>query len=106
MMLTLADLGSNQGCLCKPVWEMTSSVSSSLAEKGKKNKTEGSRAPYKSERTDILKKTASVGNAKFYYKSFAGQMDFSKTFFTVKEIQKESLLRSGTVVNIQMFMAF
>lgn len=33
-------------------------------------------------------------------------MDFSKTFFTVKEIQKESLLRSGTVVNIQMLMGF
>lgn len=33
-------------------------------------------------------------------------MDFSKTCFTVKEIQKESLLRSGTVVNIQMLMAF
>lgn len=33
-------------------------------------------------------------------------MDFTGTFFAVKKHQKESLLRRGTVVNIQMFIAF
>lgn len=33
-------------------------------------------------------------------------MDFTGTFFAVKKHQKESLLRRGSVVNIQMFIAF